>query len=394
MIGNRPTLRFAAAIAGALLLNGCAFAPQLKRVAVDQNQMVAEIEDELTLLNIVRASHRFPLHFTAVSEVNGNATLNGGVSLDATLESGPNSFGPGGQIGASTSPNFRALVLATEDFQRGIQQPITPETVAYYLDAGWPDHLIMALFVERLDVYDQGNLNEPTHSISNEPEQGAGFGALLCKFGLAAKAPVSSRPLAGFSELIDLDTLAKEGASAADRRNEISAFLKLVEQDGVTLSGDTLFLTGSSNSVVVKHLVESRCDSSGAGHLEVEGAVIIPRFRSTQGVIYFLGEYVRAQRGKGAYLLPFANDECQTLDAPVRQVRPILAVEQGSGPAHVATKFNGTRYFIPSVSVRNCENGALAESRSMQVVAIVQQLINLHKSSDTLPASISVTGVN
>ncbi|MEM8724458.1 MAG: hypothetical protein AAGE86_02950, partial [Pseudomonadota bacterium] len=164
MIG--PALRLLGLALGAGALTGCAFAPQLQRVAMDQNQMVAEVEDELTLLNIVRASHRFPLHFTAVSEVNGNVEVSGSLGLDAALKSGVDTFEPGTGLGAKTAPNFRATVLATEKFQRGIQQPITAQTVAYYLDAGWPDQLIMALFVERVDVYRPGNLNEATLSIS------------------------------------------------------------------------------------------------------------------------------------------------------------------------------------------------------------------------------------
>ncbi|WP_298468110.1 hypothetical protein [uncultured Erythrobacter sp.] len=387
-------LRLLGAALGAGALTGCAFAPQLQRVAMDQNQMVAEVEDELTLLNIVRASHRFPLHFTAVSEVNGNVEVSGSLGLDATLKSGIDTFEPGTGLGAKTAPNFRATVLATEKFQRGIQQPITAQTVAYYLDAGWPDQLIMALFVERVDIYRPGELDDAALSISNEPEKTAQFAGLLCNFGLAARPTVSSRPLAGFADLIDLAKLEDKGTGAVERRKEIAAFLNLIEQDGVSLSGDTLFLTGSSNSVVVEQLDEPRCDNAAAAPLTAQDAVIVPRFRSTQGVIYFLGEYVRTARRGSQYLLPFSNSDCDPAAGSVRQFRPIMTVDQGKGSALIATRFADERYYIPAAEITSCEDGAVVGSRTMQVVAIVQQLLNLHKSSDLLPASISVTGIN
>ncbi|QUL36752.1 hypothetical protein [Erythrobacter sp. JK5] len=387
-------LRLLGLALGAGLLTGCAFAPQLQRVAIDQNQMVAEVEDELTLLNIVRASHRFPLHFTAVSEVNGNVEVSGSVGIDAALKSGTDTFEPGAGLSARTAPNFRASVLATETFQRGIQQPITAQTVAYYLDAGWPDQLIMALFIERVDVYRRGEPERVAFSVSNEPEQTARFGALLCNFELAARPTVSSRPLADFSDLIDLQKLQDNDTDSETRRTEISAFLELIGREGVSLSGDTLFLTGSSNSVMVQKLKEPRCNDTATPLLDAEGVVIVPRFRSTQGVIYFLGEYVRTARRGSQYLLPFANTDCDSVGGPVRQFRPIMTVDRGTGRALVATRFGGERYFIPAEESASCEDGAVVGSRTMQVVAIVQQLLNLHKSSDLLPASISVTGIN
>ncbi|MXO91959.1 hypothetical protein [Pontixanthobacter aquaemixtae] len=385
MIGRHLGKQLVAAVAAAGMLQGCAFGPQLRQVAVNQNQMVAEAEDELTLLNIVRASQRFPLHFTTIGEINGNAQFSTGLGLDLTLAQGPNSHDPGSSLGVQTSPSYKASVLGTEKFQRGIQQPIAAETVAAYLEAGWPDELILALLVERVDVYsDQKRLTRADH-IDNEPGNNTRFAKFLCNFELTTKATASSRPLAGFADLIDLD--GKDDADA--RRKEITGFLALLEKDSVALSEDTLYLTGSSSSVVINRLDEARCGE--AVDPSLNGATLVPRFRSTQGMIYFLGEYFREAKSRHAYNLPFLNDECPV---PVRQFRPILTVEDGSGRALVATKFRGVRYFIPEPAGNQCTEDEVIAARSMQVVAIVQQLLNLHKSAEDLPRSISVTGID
>lgn len=386
--------RLVAAIAATGLLSSCAFGPQLQAVAVNQNQMVADAEDELTLLNIVRASQRFPLHFTTISEVNGNAQLRAGLALDLTLEDGPNTHEPGGSLGVQTTPSYKASVLVTEKFQRGIQQPISPQTVASYLEAGWPDELVLALLVERIDVYATAKSAAPIASIHNEPGISAGFGDLLCNYTLDSRPTASSKPLAGFADLIDLDMLASSETSAKKRRSEISEFLALIDKDGVSLAGDTLFLSGSSNSVVVEALEKSRCEAQADKSLSTADAVLVPRFRSTQGVIYFLGEYIRAARDGPVYLLPFSNDECGAGETPAAHFRPILQVESGNGPDLIETEFRGQRYFVPQPSGENCVDGATVDARTMQVIAIVQQLLNLHKSSEDLPTSISVTGID
>ena len=284
-----------------------------------------------------------------------------------------------------TSPSYKATVLGTEKFQRGIQQPIAAETVAAYLEAGWPDELIMALLVERVDVYSDEKRLDRKRSINNEPGSNTEFASFLCHFELETKATASSRPLAAFSELIDL----KSKNNAATRRTEITQFLELLDKDSVALSEDTLYLTGSSSSVVIDSVEDQRCDA--AIDPALKSATLVPRFRSTQGMIYFLGEYYREANSQGAYNLPFRNDECPNR---VRQFRPILTVVNGSGPALVATKFRGTRYFIPEPAANQCRKDEVVSARSMQVVAIVQQLLNLHKSAEDLPRSISVTGID
>ncbi|MEP3050446.1 MAG: hypothetical protein ABJO41_03705 [Erythrobacter sp.] len=53
----------------------------------------------------------------------------------------------------------------------------------------------------------------------------------------------------------------------------------------------------------------------------------------------------------------------------------------------------GTRFFISADELSEGERGGPSVARSLQVLALVQQLINLQKSADALPASISVTAL-
>ena len=109
---TRRFARLAACTLSAALLGGCAFSPQLSQVAVDHNRMVAKSADELTLLNIVRASRRFPLHFTAVTEVNGNARISVDAQIGIALDPGLNPETATTGAGFASSPSI-VLVHST-----------------------------------------------------------------------------------------------------------------------------------------------------------------------------------------------------------------------------------------------------------------------------------------
>lgn len=377
-------------MAAALALSGCAMSPQLQRVAIDHNRMVAETEDELTLLNIVRASQRFPLHFTTFSEVTGNASISVGGGLGADLQSGPDTYSPGISAGASTSPGFRLGVLSTEKFQRGIQQPLGSDLVAYYLDEGWRDELIMALLIERVDFVGPDRAGKPSVTVVNEPERNSVFRSLLCSYRLVSTPTAASRPLARFEQLFDEGMIEKEGTSAADRRKEIADFLQLLGREDLTFQGETVYLGGSRNSANLEPLGTSRC-ADGASFTPPPGLEPLPRFRSALGLIYFLGEYTREAQRYGlsnVYGLPFDDRNCG--NGPSE--RPLVDIRIGSGAAFVDARFRDRRYFIPEIDDGNCSHFNAA--RTMQIIALVQQVLNLQKSADDLPASVTVTGLN
>lgn len=383
---NWASSRIGAAAALLAFLGGCAFAPQLQRVAVDHNRMVARTEDEITLLNIVRAAHRFPLHFTTVTQVNGNASVSVSGGIEAELAKGPDTFTPALGGSASSNPSFQASVLSTDKFQRGIQSPVEPELVAYYLDEGWRDELVMALLIERVEIVRNG---EVVGAIVNDAAASSSFARLLCTHQLVTRPTTASRPLARYDQLIDLGKLKADAADAQGRRQEIEAFLKLLDNRAVQLSGDTLVLKGSSNSVALAARRTDRCEGAPVAP---ESASLRPRFRSTLGVIYFLGEYLRAMEAspKAVYRLPSCYGEC--LDQALA-TRPLMAITSGGGAGSVETEFLGRRYYVPRAEATSLDDDG-SQARSLQVIAMVQQLVNLQKSADILPRSLTVTSTN
>tara|TARA_A100001391_G_scaffold130111_3_gene89403 strand:+ start:4781 stop:5959 length:1179 start_codon:yes stop_codon:yes gene_type:complete len=382
-----------ACVALPLSLSACAAPAQLGRVAVDHNRMVAHSTDETTLLNIVRAVHRFPLHFTALSTVNGNVSLS--VSSELSIGLG-DVFDPSEAVpaaGVSTNPSFQAAVLASEKFQRGIQAPLKQDLIAYFLEEGWRDAQLMAATVERIDVEDAaGSL---IGIIDNDGKAGGPFEQVLCAYNLVRSVP--SRPIA----LASLDRLvstlaAQEDAASAPDLDAIKGLIALLNTEGVVIDAErNLTYDRPSVSVALVRRANSRCMGVDAPSLAPD-AVLVPRFRSTMGVIFFLGEYARLGLGRQEGDRPYGISNCYSdiCSAEYLTTRPLISVREGSGRALIATEFAGQRFYISEDEFDPTGPARQTTARSMQAISLVQQLVNLQKSSDELPTAINVRSIN
>ena len=141
--------------AAACLLAGCASNKQLADQVVDANLAQEDAGNRLLLLNVVRARYRYPMHFTKISAVRapvgvGNPTL--------TL---PTPFGPDFRqqvYNVSTQLSVQqgadSIVLDTQEFMRGITTPVAPALMTYMLDQGWPQQMVLSLFVRSIEFYE------------------------------------------------------------------------------------------------------------------------------------------------------------------------------------------------------------------------------------------------
>jgi hypothetical protein len=342
----------------------------------------------------------------------------------------------------STNPSFEMNVLNNEKFQRGIQQPVKTEVIEFIRQQGWRDDLLMALLIERIDViaaaagngFEKGetitslnnaNLRGPG-AYPGENESSAAWLAFLTAKKMVPKATTKAAvnlvrvdKLLAQSSIGDLSLL--DGKAFEIGETEKISYIRRPESNGVTIAfadrkwpatpcrpraetanaADADPMTAAANTAQVKantieiggpkvmallietdeehrskadpHPTENGIETLPA-KLTIGGKTIkvslrvIPR--SVQGMMYFLGEYSRG--GKHRYCLPSGQ-----LVFDLRE-----GVEPG---AAVATRFRDKRYSIPDAAI---DNGI-----SLQVIDLIQQLLNLHKSADELPFTRSVTVV-
>jgi hypothetical protein len=411
-------------IAAALLaLAGCAFPNQLQRIAVDQNQVVASTADSLTLLNILRASKWRPVHFTSISRISGNVDLDarGSVGGGIAISGGDDiSLAPGASVGVSTRPSFDMTVHDSQEFQRGIMQPISAEIINYYLHTGWRSDLLTYLLVERIDFVAEDNVTigdriykagEAVETLQNDPSDAAAAAQfhefVACYTLSASQRPGSTlpiKPLAGLAP-VGLGDLAILDGKTFDLGNGPGAADTDLNRDWVvrkTAGGEAVGLSRTTNGACSAQSLTLIDGNSLSGQSEPAIASIYPRktrtfmvkiagpavqvrtsiditFRSVDGVIYFLGEYIRATpETRASYAIPRTVNGTQSIE-------PLLLIEPGRGGPHdLSAQLDGVASHVPA----DCR------CRSFQVIALIEQLFNLHKTGSAAPLSTAVRVVN
>ncbi len=151
------------AVLGALLLAGCSLSDVISRHALDYNDSLETAANTQLVRNILRARDRQPLYFSSVPQIRG--ALGSGLQLGGVIPFGnqPQNFAAVIPHGFLTSqPSFDVAALDTQEFARGIQQPVDPEVVQFLLDRGLPQQLVLYLLVARI--------HEPEgRTVTNDP---------------------------------------------------------------------------------------------------------------------------------------------------------------------------------------------------------------------------------
>ena len=282
-------------------LGGCTFPAQVHRMGVSYNNAVANVSDELTLLNIARAEQRLPLHYTGFSRLNGSLTFTGGGGFNAAVHgpgttvtdtdaattaaagnsvintvaraatTGGSLYTPSVTGSVTTGPNFDIDILDTQEFYRGVLQSIPFATVEAFLNQGIDSRLLMDLLIERveytspIDLPNQGiRKGDLIGTFINEPEDPAGapdFVKFFQCFTLSG-GPVSP------TELAPVSRITKNGATNVPLKMD-----DLAKLDGKALTlSDTLKEDGSNDASVM-------VERPGA---DDRGPILVPNYQSQE----------------------------------------------------------------------------------------------------------------
>jgi hypothetical protein len=156
-------------------------------MAVEYNEFVAQTTNRQTVLNVLRASEREPMHFTSFAIVRGSVRGQGNAELGTSLPSGTAqtilktinktttsptattteassentlttndndaTLSPKLAIQVSTGTDFDIAVNATDDFYRGILGPLKESVVVHFLRQGFPADLLSHLVIGELRFF-------------------------------------------------------------------------------------------------------------------------------------------------------------------------------------------------------------------------------------------------
>lgn len=420
-----------------LLTTGCATQKEIASQAEKGSLATEDANNRLMLLNVVRAYHRYPMHFVRFN------SLRGPIGIGAPTVTVPTPFGPDftSQIyNVSTTikfdqPSFDLQLLDTQDFYRGLMAPIKPDLMQYFLEQGWPQQLILYLFVREIETFAADGTREE-HWI-NYPQNREAFDRFRRKLGefhgcewtihhensaVKIGPPIVIEPSTSPEKLAALKTagvdLVPSGTNAATTLTfQIQVAKHTPQLKLVPGSKDRscVFLDGKTQARAMIKSVEdkdSKSDQSGT---------TVFTLRSVEAILYFLGEVARRQLdgtldGQKADVVFLAYQgvrnvqpdagtsavgkasersatslQAQSASAsPPRQKEvvtvPLFVLERNaSGDAAVAVSYDGARYSIPK---------GQSGGRSMHVLSLLTQLVALQNKGMDQPSTQAVRIVN
>lgn len=137
--------RWYLAIGFSLVFTGCVTHGGVARSSVQFNKAVEEGQNQMLLLNILRASRKRPLYLTSFSKVTGSNSA----SVEVNVPNGPGKTVKGA-FGAN--PTFDVPVLDSQEFTNGFMAPVKSSLVGFYWNQDWPEELLFHLLVQKVLV--------------------------------------------------------------------------------------------------------------------------------------------------------------------------------------------------------------------------------------------------
>ena len=356
-----------------LFFSGCSFWSHIAHDAVEYNRTVERSNNQILLLNILRAKERLPMYFTTLSLIRGSLSSTLGAGAEATVGGGVNDAKLTPRAEYKSSPSFDVAVLDSHEFMRGILAPVSLETVRYYWDQGWPADLLLHLFVREIRLRDPATGVVTTYE--NEPGGGyPEFRSLLYQLLDENLRIAERKSLAGFGPSVP----GKQASQLSTQLGVAGAGLQLV-QDPQT--GRYFLRRPAKDLVFVRDLPLPFAGAPVTLPLTDPYDQVV--LRSPQGILYYLGEIAREQ------LMGEPNAVLLKGGIPLFVVR--RNDSRAKTPAHVALDFMGLTYYIPAKADADHVDLDRDPGRSMQSLSLLAQLLALHKSAKDLPTTLPVT---
>jgi hypothetical protein len=367
-------------------LTSCTVVDQFSDRATIYNVETEKTRTHGLILNIIRSAYRKPLQFIDVPTITGQALATGSVGTVLPL-GGPEA---GYQINPSAmfsgGPTFNVSALNTKEFYLGILNPLSMQVVAFYTQEGYPPKLLLTLFVNKITISDSGIARTFVNRIT--PTQDfVKFQKVLDELidtGLTTKKVESTQqigPPLTPSQVATLEGISKLQAQGLDLvktedPNGRITYQVVQNQTQYVFCFDASLAQGRTelpDDLVKSHRCDKAYDKAGSGNTDE----LTLSTRSTEGIIYYLGEVARAEldlAGQGTFVpkLRIRNEE-----------DTLFTLRRGKGDESLSVSYQGVNYTVA--------RDPSGRDHGSQVLDLVEQLLALNSSSKDLPAPNVIT---
>jgi hypothetical protein len=147
--------------AGLLLMSGCLSPIAMHRAVLEYDRTVSRVEAELLLLNIARARHHRPVHFTAVSSVAATFDFRTAAGVTGRIARGPFAEDPlvdltyGVQV--AENPTVTIIPISGEEFTKRILRPLEESHFDFLAHQGFDINMILRLLARGMTLEGDGH---------------------------------------------------------------------------------------------------------------------------------------------------------------------------------------------------------------------------------------------
>jgi len=383
------------------ILCGCAVVDPVDSRYDTVDRSLAKARNEAILLNLVRASHDYPLSFVTVANVTPSLTNTTALGLPAFLLGPKTALAvtpPYGEalLSSSTaanstavSTNFNISTQETSAFYVGFLKPIDLTTLTYFIRQGYPSELLFWLFTDSFELTEYG------HTFGYRYDPPSDFGcdhngahrrcfldwvliATLVGLTVEERTAAASGPGAGkgakttFARFCFSQVLAQRAKAAipAERQREIA---KLIGAGALSPKCGSAW----------NPLAQANTAQSDILPLQVGGHSfkIIPR--SAYGVFEFLGAIMKLERRRGELPELPLMERADAGETPkvhtTREDNILFNVVRGSDEkCFVQTRFYDGDYCVPEHA-----------TNTKRIFSLLAQLIAIQ----TAPTDLSITPI-
>lgn len=171
----KRTLLSTLALTFSVLLSGCLSPIAMHRAVIEYDRTVSYVEADLLLLNIARARHHRPVHFTAVSSVAAtfdfrvNAGITGGIGRATDAAERPVSLEYSSSV--AENPTITIVPITGEEFTKRVLRPLDEDKFEFLVRQGYDINMVLRLMARGIALDGE----DGPIILFNMPSQGEGY---------------------------------------------------------------------------------------------------------------------------------------------------------------------------------------------------------------------------
>lgn len=158
-----------------LFLTGCLSPVAMHRAVIEYDRTVSYVEADLLLLNIARARHHRPVHFTAVSSVAAtfdfrtSAGVTGGIGRATDAIERPVTLEYSASV--AENPTITIVPITGEEFTKRVLRPLDEDKFEFLVRQGYDINMVLRLMARGIALETDGG----PRVLFNQPSQGDGY---------------------------------------------------------------------------------------------------------------------------------------------------------------------------------------------------------------------------